>query len=225
MVVDSRLAHECRSMKLFDQMHLEWQIALSDLKKNFSEIDTKLINEVIAPDYDKVMRALGVPISTIRVVIIGQDPYARPGYAHGLAFSVNSNITSLPPSLKNIFKELAAESLGANPAHGDLSRWAEQGVLLLNRILTTRIGEPLAHADFGWQIITDEVAKILGRRKVAAILWGNYAQELTQFFSKDLIISSPHPSPLSAYRGFFGSQPFSRVNKILVKRGSKEISW
>lgn len=204
---------------------MEWQIALSGLKKDFSEIDSKLVNEAIAPDYDKVMRALRAPISTIRVVIVGQDPYARPGYAQGLAFSVDPKIPQLPPSLKNIFKELAADSLGAIPNHGDLSKWAEQGVLLLNRILTTRIGEPLAHADLGWQIITDEVARILGRRKVVAILWGSSAQELSQFFSKDLTISSPHPSPLSAYRGFFGSQPFSSVNKILVQQGSKEISW
>jgi len=204
---------------------MEWQIALSGLKKNFSRIDSKLVNEEIAPDYKNIMRALTVPISTIRVVIIGQDPYARPGYAQGLAFSVNSSISPLPPSLKNIFKELASDSSGAKPAHGDLSKWAEQGVLLLNRILTTRIGEPLSHADLGWQIITNEVARILGRRKVVAILWGNYAQELAQFFSKDLTISSPHPSPLSAYRGFFGSQPFSSVNKILVQQGSKEISW
>ena len=204
---------------------MEWQIALRGLKGNFSEIDSKLVNEDIAPDYDKVMRALGAPISEIRVVIIGQDPYARPGYAQGLAFSVNSSISPLPPSLKNIFKELASDSLGAITTHGDLSKWAEQGVLLLNRILTTRIGEPLAHANLGWQIITDEVARILGRRKVVAILWGNYAQELAQFFSKDLTISSPHPSPLSAYRGFFGSQPFSGVNKILVQQGSQEISW
>ena len=204
---------------------MEWQIALSGLKKNFSEIDSKLTNEAIAPEYDKIMRALTVPISTIRVVIIGQDPYARPGYAQGLAFSVNSSISPLPPSLRNIFKELASDSLGEIPTHGDLSHWVDQGVLLLNRILTTRIGEPLAHADFGWQIITDEVARILGRRSVAAILWGNCAQELAQFFSKDLIITSPHPSPLSAYRGFFGSQPFSGVNEILIKQGFKAISW
>lgn len=200
-------------------------MALSGFKGNFSEIDSKLVNEKIAPDYKNIMRALTVPISTIRVVIIGQDPYARPGYAQGLAFSVNSNISPFPPSLKNIFKELAADSHLAIPTHGDLSHWVDQGVLLLNRILTTRVGQPLAHADFGWQIITDEVARILGSRSVSAILWGNYAQELAQFFSKDLIISSPHPSPLSAYRGFFGSQPFSRVNKILTKQGSKEISW
>ena len=204
---------------------MEWQIALSGLKVNFSEIESKLVNELVAPDYKNIMRALTVPISTIRVVIIGQDPYPRPGYAQGLAFSVAPNITPLPPSLKNIFKELASDSLGAIATHGDLSKWAEQGVLLLNRILTTRTGEPLAHADLGWQIITDEVARILGRRKVVAILWGSSAQELSRFFSQDLTISSPHPSPLSAYRGFFGSKPFSGVNKILVQQGCKEISW
>ena len=212
-------------MSFYHQMHDEWQSALFGVKKSFSEIELKLMNEVITPDYENVMRALTVPISTIRVVIIGQDPYPRPGYAQGLAFSVAPTVSPLPPSLKNIFKELASDYRGEIPKNGDLSHWADQGVLLLNRILTTRIGEPLSHANFGWQSITDEVARILGSRSVAAILWGSSAQELAQFFAKDLTISSPHPSPLSAYRGFFGSKPFSGVNQILAKQGFKAITW
>ena len=171
------------------------------------------------------MRALTTPIESIRVVIIGQDPYPTPGYAHGLAFSVSRNVVKLPASLKNIFKELESDCAVERPVNGDLSRWSDQGVLLLNRILTTRAGQSLAHADIGWQVITDEVARVLGERSVIAILWGKSAQELTHYFPAEVVIASAHPSPLSSYRGFFGSKPFSSVNRILVDRGQDGINW
>ena len=212
-------------MSLFDQLHPDWQRALESFRHHLSTIDRLLEDQFIAPDYVNVMRALTTPIESIRVVIIGQDPYPTPGYAHGLAFSVSRDIAKLPASLKNIFKELESDCTVARPINGDLSRWAEQGVLLLNRILTTRSGYSLAHADIGWQAVTNEVARILGQRSVIAVLWGRSAQELAHYFPEELVIVSAHPSPLSAYRGFFGSRPFSAVNRILIDRGQEEINW
>ncbi len=171
------------------------------------------------------MRALNVSIESIRVVIIGQDPYPAPGHAHGLAFSVSSDINPLPASLRNIFMELESDVGIPMSANGDLSRWAEQGVLLLNRILTTQSGCSLKHALLGWQEITNEIAKTLGQRPVVAVLWGKNAQELTHLFDPGLTITSAHPSPLSSYRGFFGSKPFSQTNQLLESIGLPVIRW
>lgn len=212
-------------MSLFNQLHPDWQIALASLRRNFEAIDAQLLGQKIAPSYELVLRSLNTPIDSIRVVIIGQDPYPKPGHANGLAFSVNGNISPLPASLKNIFKELVNDCAVATPAHGDLIRWAEQGVLLLNRVLTTQVGQSMSHSTIGWQVITDEVARILGKRGVIAILWGKSAQELAPYFSHELTITGVHPSPLSAYRGFFGSKPFSRVNEALARQGRAPIEW
>lgn len=212
-------------MSLFDQLHSDWQSVLESLRPRLLEIDRTLEGQMIAPEYRYVMRALTTPIDSIRVAIIGQDPYPTPGFAHGLAFSVSKDIVKLPASLKNIFKELESDCGAPVPINGDLSHWSEQGVLLLNRILTTRSGSSLSHADIGWQVITDEVARILGQRSVIALLWGKSAQELAHYFPAELVISSAHPSPLSAYRGFFGSKPFSAVNRILLSKGQQEIKW
>jgi len=212
-------------VSLFDQLHPEWQVALEAFRPHFLMVEQRLEGQVIAPEYENVMRALNTSIESIRVVIIGQDPYPTPGYAHGLAFSVAQDIVKLPASLKNIVKELESDCAVATPLNGDLSRWSEQGILLLNRILTTRSGESLAHADIGWQVITNEVARILGQRSVIAILWGRPAQELSHYFPAELVIASAHPSPLSAYRGFFGSRPFSQINEILVRQGHPAIQW
>lgn len=212
-------------MSLFDQLHPDWQSALEALRPHFLTIERKLEGQVIAPEYENVMRALNTSIESIRVVIIGQDPYPTPGYAHGLAFSVAQDIVKLPASLKNIFKELESDCAVARPVNGDLSRWSEQGVLLLNRVLTTRSGYSLAHVDIGWQVITNEVARLLGERSVIAILWGKSAQELAHYFPAELLVVSAHPSPLSAYRGFFGSRAFSTVNRMLIDRGQEGINW
>jgi len=212
-------------VSLFDQLHPDWQDALGSLRSHLLAIDLALEGQVIAPEYKDVMRALTTSIESIRVVIIGQDPYPTPGYAHGLAFSVSRDIVKLPASLRNIFKELESDCAVAIPVHGDLSHWSEQGVLLLNRMLTTRTGYSLAHADIGWQVVTNEVARVLGQRSVIAILWGKSAQELSHYFPAEVVIASAHPSPLSAYRGFFGSKPFSAVNRILRNRGQVEIEW
>jgi uracil-DNA glycosylase len=159
----------------------------------------------------------------VRCVIIGQDPYPTAGHANGLSFSTHPSVTPLPKSLQNIFTEYQSDLGETAPLNGDLSSWDSQGVMLLNRVLTTEVGTANAHTKFGWQRITDAVARELGARGVVAILWGRQAQELAQFFPYR--VESPHPSPLSAYRGFFGSKPFSKVNAILVAQGKPRISW
>ena len=182
------------------------------------------MNLDIAPDFDKVFRSLTRSIEATNVVIFGQDPYPTKGHAHGLAFSVDSSVSPLPPSLRNIFKELSTDC-GINRTSGDLTDWFDQGVLLVNRVLTTQTGASLAHADFEWQQITDVVAQELGKHNVVAILWGKNAGELSHHFAPELIIESVHPSPLSAYRGFFGSKPFSRCNEILKAHDKSPIAW
>lgn len=212
-------------MSLFDQLHPDWQEALSELRGQIDLIDSKLQTADLAPEYENVMRALSVSIESIRVVIIGQDPYPTQGHAHGLAFSVSSDVTPLPASLRNIFMELESDVGIPMSRNGDLSRWAQQGVLLLNRILTTQSGSSLKHALLGWQEITDEIARTLGQRPVVAVLWGKSAQELTHLFDPGLTITSAHPSPLSSYRGFFGSKPFSKTNQLLESIGLPVIRW
>ena len=212
-------------MSLFDQLHLDWQDVLGGYRKDFDAIDVALMGEDIAPDYSDVVRALTVPIDSIRVVIFGQDPYPTRGYAQGLAFSVASDVSPLPASLRNIFTELQDDCGLQVGRNGDLARWADQGVMLLNRVLTTRVGQSLAHENIGWQVITDEVAKVLGAHDVIAVMWGKTAQELIPYFNESSIIQSPHPSPLSAFRGFFGSRPFSRANDLLTEKGLKRIDW
>ena len=212
-------------MSLFDQLHPDWQEALSELRGQIDLIDSKLQTSDVAPEYENVMRALSVSIESISAVIIGQDPYPTPGHAHGLAFSVSSSVTPLPASLRNIFMELESDVGIPMSANGDLSRWAEQGVLLLNRILTTKSGYSLKHELLGWQEITNEIARTLGQRSVVAILWGKNAQELSHLFDPGLTITSAHPSPLSSYRGFFGSKPFSQTNQLLESIGLPVIRW
>ena len=223
-MADSQLELGCR-VALFDQLHPDWKEALRDLRGTIDSIDSKLKVGDLAPDYRNVMRALSTSIGSIRVVIFGQDPYPTPGFAHGLAFSVAPEVAKLPASLKNIFKELESDLAIPIPTNGDLSRWADQGVLLLNRILTTQPGSSLSHESYGWQEITNEVARVLGTLPVVAILWGKSAQELSHYFRTGFLIQSPHPSPLSAYRGFFGSQPFSKTNDILRSSGLTPIRW
>jgi uracil-DNA glycosylase len=168
------------------------------------------------------------PIDEVRVVILGQDPYHGPDQANGLCFSVNEGV-AIPPSLRNIYKELAADLGIRTPASGDLSRWAAQGVLLLNATLTVRASEAGSHQKKGWEQFTDAVVKTVDRNceGVIFVLWGSYAQK--KGFHIDLAkhetLVAPHPSPLSAHRGFYGSQPFSQINTILSKRGDRAIDW
>ena len=211
-------------MPLFEQLHPQWQVELASHKALIESIDSFITNRSVTPDYNLIFRALNQPIESTRVVIFGQDPYPTKGHAHGLAFSIDSSITNLPASLRNIYKELFAD-LGITRTHGDLSDWADQGVMLINRVLSTEIGKSLAHEKLGWQDITERVAQVLGERDVIAVLWGSAALPLKQFFHEQSVITSVHPSPLSAYRGFFGSSPFSQVNAKLRSKGLKEINW
>ena len=211
-------------MPLFDQLHPEWQSELARHKVLIESIDRFIQDREIAPSYDRVFRALSDSIASTKVVIFGQDPYPTKGHAHGLAFSVDSSVSPLPASLRNIYKELN-EDLGITRSDGDLSNWVNQGVMLINRVLTTEVGQSMAHDSLGWQAVTETVAQILGERDVIAVLWGNSALQLKKYFLEESVVASVHPSPLSAYRGFFGSQPFSQVNTKLALKGLPAVVW
>ncbi len=211
-------------MHLFEQLHKDWQEALVEHKDLIQQIESRFGESEVVPPKDLIFRALSQSIASTKVVIFGQDPYPTPGHAHGLAFSVDSTVAPLPASLRNIFKELESD-MGIKRGSGDLTDWSNQGVMLINRTLTTEPGVSLAHQNFGWELITETVAKVLGERNVVAVLWGSSAIKLKPYFRQDLVVSSVHPSPLSAYRGFFGSQPFSQVNSKLVANGIDAIAW
>jgi uracil-DNA glycosylase len=211
--------------QLFKQLHPDWQIALADLQPHIDSIERSLDKDNVAPGFDNVFRALNTPISSVRVVIFGQDPYPTAGVAHGLAFSARNHGAKIPASLQNIFVELTEDMAKPLRSQTDLSDWALQGVLLLNRILTTSVGSSLSHSKLDWERVTDRVAQVLGERDVVAICWGRYAQEVSHFFREEWLITSVHPSPLSAYRGFFGSKPFSKANGVLEKNGITTINW
>jgi uracil-DNA glycosylase len=204
-------------------VHDSWLRLLDPVAPEIEKILKKIANEDIAPRREEIFRAFDIDLEKVRVVIFGQDPYPTKGNAMGSAFSIPGNVSRIPASLRNIFQELESDLGFKKPASGDLTAWESSGVLLLNRVLTTRVGETGAHSDLGWQHITNDIARELGARGVIAILWGKSAQELSGNFIKN--ISSAHPSPLSAYRGFFGSQPFSRANELLVAQGKEPIDW
>ncbi|WP_080147191.1 uracil-DNA glycosylase [Marinilactibacillus piezotolerans] len=185
--------------------------------------------ETIYPKKENIWQAFEwTPYHEVKAVILGQDPYHGANQAHGLAFSVKPEV-KLPPSLKNIYKELH-DDLGIEPvSHGYLKSWAKQGVLLLNTVLTVRAGEAHSHKNKGWELLTDEVIRALNERQktVVFILWGSPAQKKRALIdeTKHKIVSSVHPSPLSAYRGFFGSKPFSKTNELLIESGQEPIDW
>jgi len=169
------------------------------------------------------------PFDKVEVVILGQDPYHGPGQAHGLSFSVQKGVT-VPPSLKNIYKELETDIEGfKTPAHGNLTQWADEGVLLLNASLTVRAHEPGSHQGKGWEAFTDQAISQLSRQKegLVFLLWGKFAQNKSALIdeTRHTVIKSAHPSPFSAYNGFFGSKPFSKTNAILMAKGKKPINW
>ena len=186
--------------------------------------------QVIYPPAHDVFNAFkATEFNHVKVVVLRQDPYHNEGQAHGLSFSVRPDV-QIPPSLQNIYKELAEDIAGFQmPAHGYLQHWAEQGVLLLNAVLTVRAHQAHSHARLGWETFTDKVIRQLAdeREHLVFILWGSHAQKKGAFIdrTRHLVIASPHPSPLSAYRGFFGSQPFSRTNAYLQAHGHTPIDW
>ncbi|RAN78143.1 uracil-DNA glycosylase [Bacillus sp. SRB_336] len=179
------------------------------------------------PPPSRVLRALAAPLAGVKVLVVGQDPYPTPGHSVGLAFAVDRSTRPLPRSLNNIYKELQ-DDLGIAPAaHGDLSAWAAQGVLLLNRVLTVAPGAAGSHRRRGWEGVTEAVIRALAARKqpLVSVLWGRDAQKLAPLLAGTAIIESAHPSPLSASRGFFGSRPFSRINAMLQEQGSAPVQW
>ncbi|WP_019121269.1 uracil-DNA glycosylase [Brevibacillus massiliensis] len=192
-------------------------------------LDEQYRHEVVYPERDELFTALRLTsYADTKVVILGQDPYHGPGQAHGLSFSVKPG-AKIPPSLKNIYKELQ-DDLGCYiPNNGYLVKWAEQGVLLLNTVLTVRAGSPNSHKGIGWENLTDRIIQLVNRREKPAvfILWGNHAQEKRPLIDENrhCILSSAHPSPFSARKGFFGSKPFSAANHFLQKIGSTPIDW
>lgn len=185
--------------------------------------------EGVFPPQGLTFRAFeACPFDKVKVVILGQDPYPTKGHAHGLCFSVNKDVKPLPKSLKNIFKELSSDLGTSERELGDLNDWAEQGVLLLNTVLTVREGEADSHAKKGWEQFSDAVIGSLSQKKgVVYILWGSKAQKKASQIdrNRNFIIESPHPSPLSSYRGFFGSKPFSKTNDYIAECGAEVIVW
>lgn len=192
-------------------------------------IEAEYKNHIIYPKAEDIFNAFHLtPLSEVKVVILGQDPYHNEGQAHGLCFSVNPG-KELPPSLLNIYKELNEDMGCYIPNNGYLEKWAREGVLLLNTVLTVRAHQAFSHRGKGWENFTDAVIKAVNEqnRPIVFILWGKPAQSKKRMLTnkKHLILEAPHPSPLSAYRGFFGSKPFSKTNEFLVSQGLEPIDW
>lgn len=214
------------------QVHPSWLPALEESREELAALEIFLSSHMtggvqILPEPQSIFRALSLPLDQVKVFIIGQDPYPTPGHAMGLAFSVSANVHPLPRSLSNIFAELQGDVGCDRPHSGDLSLWSEQGVLLLNRVLTVSAGNAGSHRERGWEAFTASLVRFLVRNNplVVAVLWGKDAQQLESVFPEGQVILSAHPSPLSASRGFFGSKPFSSVNSKLQTLGVDPIKW
>lgn len=213
-------------------MDPEWARALEPVSPEIAEMGQFLRAENAArrgylPAGDNIFRAFKDPLHAVKVLIVGQDPYPTPGHPIGLSFSVAPEVRPIPRSLENIFKELQDDIGGPTPINGDLTPWAQQGVMLLNRVLTVTPGKPASHRNKGWERITDHAIKTLVDRAqpLVAVLWGRDAQSLKPSLGQTPVIESPHPSPLSASRGFFGSKPFSKVNELLAEQNAAPVDW
>jgi uracil-DNA glycosylase len=211
-----------------------WARALEPVAGQVAQMGEFLRAEIAAgnrylPAGQNVLRAFTFPFDQVRVLIVGQDPYPTPGHAVGLSFSVAADVRPLPRSLENIYREYSSDLGHPAPANGDLTPWAERGVMLLNRVLTVRPGTPASHRGKGWEAVTEcAIRSLVARSKpLVAVLWGRDASTLKPMLegSDCVAIESPHPSPLSASRGFFGSKPFSRANELLEKMGAEPIDW
>lgn len=209
-----------------------WADALAPVQDTITSLGERLRSEQEAghgylPSGENVLRAFRRPLSDVRVLITGQDPYPTPGHPIGLSFAVERDVRPLPRSLSNIYKERESD-VGIPPApHGDLTAWSEQGVLLLNRVLTVRPGVAASHRGWGWEKVTELAIRALVARDqpLVAILWGKDAANLQPLLGETPVIASAHPSPLSARRGFFGSRPFSRANALLEEQGADPVDW
>lgn len=217
---------------LTELVHPSWAAALEPVAGTVASLGDFLREEVAAgrgylPAGDHVLRAFERPLEDVRVLIVGQDPYPTPGHAVGLSFSVAPDVRPIPRSLVNIFSELESDLGLPRPTSGDLSPWADQGVLLLNRVLTVAPGKPASHRGKGWESVTAAAIAALVQRggPLVAILWGRDARNLVPHLPGIPAIESAHPSPLSAHSGFFGSKPFSRANELLAQQGAAPIDW
>lgn len=209
-----------------------WASALEPVHARVTEMGEFLRAELAAghsylPSGKQVLRAFTYPFEDVRVLIVGQDPYPTPGHAVGLSFSVAPDVRPLPRSLANIYTEYQQDLGHPAPGTGDLTPWSEQGVMLLNRVLTVRPGTPASHRGKGWEAVTECAIRALvaRRRPLVAVLWGRDAATLKPMLGDTAVIESAHPSPLSAARGFFGSRPFSRANELLAQMGGEPVDW
>jgi uracil-DNA glycosylase len=213
----------------------DWAEALAPVDDRIAALGDFLRAELAAgraylPSGDAIFRAFRQPLSSVRVLVVGQDPYPTPGHPIGLCFAVDRSVRPIPRSLANIYRELRDDLGIVGPEHGDLTAWTEQGVMLLNRVLTVRPGTPASHRGQGWEHVTACAIAALVRRAeagapMAAILWGRDAATLKPHLGPIPSVESAHPSPLSASRGFFGSRPFSRANELLVAAGAEPVDW
>lgn len=217
---------------LSDLIAPDWAAALAPVEPQIHAMGDVLRAELAAgrgylPAAHAVLRAFARPLAEVRVLVVGQDPYPTPGHAMGLAFSVTPQVRPVPRSLANVFAELTTDVGAPTPTTGDLSPWADRGVMLLNRVLTVRPGEAGSHRRLGWEAVTDRAIEALVQRggPLVAVLWGRDAQSLTAALGRTPIVASAHPSPLSAHRGFLGSRPFSHVNALLRAQGAEPIDW
>nr|BFF23767.1 uracil-DNA glycosylase [Glycomyces mayteni] len=209
-----------------------WAKALAPVADDVAKMGEFLRNEVAEgrkylPASEHILRAFQQPFDDVKVIIVGQDPYPTPGHAIGLSFAVAPDVRPLPKSLVNIFNEYRDDLGHPLPANGDLTPWADQGVLLLNRSLSVAPGTPASHRGKGWEAVTEQAIKALAERggPAVAVLWGADARKLKDLLGPIPSIESAHPSPLSARRGFFGSKPFSRVNELLAEQGGEPVDW
>ncbi|MGA9749750.1 MAG: uracil-DNA glycosylase [Nocardioides sp.] len=211
----------------------DWAEALAPVDQDITTMGTFLRAELSGgraylPQGDQIFRAFSRPLAEVRVLVVGQDPYPTPGHPVGLSFSVAPDVRPIPRSLVNIFTELVSDTGCAMPSSGDLTPWAERGVMLLNRVLSVAPGAPASHRGRGWELVTEEAIRAFAARggPRAAILWGRDAQGLKPMLAGHVPwVESVHPSPLSASRGFFGSKPFSRVNRLLEQQGGDPVDW
>ncbi|GAA2779356.1 uracil-DNA glycosylase [Saccharopolyspora taberi] len=217
---------------LHEVVEAGWAQALEPVADRISAMGEFLREEVAAgrkylPAPEHVLRAFQQPFADVRVLIVGQDPYPTPGHAVGLSFSVAPDVDPIPRSLANIYREYSEDLGHPTPSNGDLTPWAERGVLLLNRALTVEPRKPAAHRGKGWEEVTAQAIRALAAREqpLVAILWGRDARDLRPLMPGVQCVESPHPSPMSADRGFFGSRPFSRVNEILTRLGEEPVDW
>ncbi|SRX81213.1 uracil-DNA glycosylase [Amycolicicoccus subflavus DQS3-9A1] [Mycolicibacterium parafortuitum] len=213
-------------------MEAGWARALAPVESQVTQMGEFLRAELAAghtylPAGPNILRAFTFPLEKVRVLIVGQDPYPTPGHAVGLSFSVAPEVRPLPRSLDNIFKEYCEDLGYPKPSTGDLTPWCEHGVMLLNRVLTVRPGTPASHRGKGWEAVTECAIRALVARgtPMVAVLWGRDASTLKPMLGDTATIESPHPSPLSASRGFFGSRPFSRANDLLTTAGAEPVDW